>query len=144
MSSLPPPLPSPPPASALPLAQSRLGTLSTLFWIWGGLQLLVIGFIGLVALVGYQAEAANDFSDPNARFAFALLGLAGGFSLLLMTLNVLAAISLRQARRPLLCQVAAGLACLSIPFGTALGIFTLITLQRPEVRALFQGDGVRA
>jgi hypothetical protein len=31
----------------------------------------------------------------------------------------------------------AGLCCLFSPLGTLLGIFTLVVLQRPSVRALF-------
>jgi len=31
--------------------------------------------------------------------------------------------------------------CLFIPFGTALGVFTLITLSRDSVKALFNGNG---
>jgi hypothetical protein len=31
----------------------------------------------------------------------------------------------------------AGVACLFMPFGTVLGIFTIIVLVRPQVKALF-------
>ena len=35
------------------------------------------------------------------------------------------------------CLVAAGASCLFMPFGTVLGVFTLITLLKPEARDLF-------
>ena len=36
-----------------------------------------------------------------------------------------------------ICIVMAALACLSMPFGTVLGVFTIIVLARPSVQALF-------
>lgn len=29
--------------------------------------------------------------------------------------------------------------CANVPFGTALGVFTILVLQRPSVKALFEG-----
>ena len=37
------------------------------------------------------------------------------------------------------CLVVAAIACLLMPFGTALGIFTIIVLMRPSVREMFEG-----
>lgn len=45
---------------------------------------------------------------------------------------------LGQRRRLLFCQVMAGIECLFMPFGTVLGVFTLIVLLRPSVQALFK------
>jgi len=39
----------------------------------------------------------------------------------------------------LFCQIVAGLGCLAIPYGTVLGIFTFVVLNRPEARRLFGG-----
>jgi len=36
------------------------------------------------------------------------------------------------------CLVAAGLSCLFMPFGTVLGVFTLVVLMRPTVKQLFE------
>jgi len=35
------------------------------------------------------------------------------------------------------CLIVAGISCLMFPFGTALGIFTILTLMKPEARQLF-------
>ena len=43
-------------------------------------------------------------------------------------------------RRHTFCMVMAALSCLFMPFGTILGIFTLIVLSKPEVRELFHKD----
>jgi hypothetical protein len=37
------------------------------------------------------------------------------------------------------CLVMAGIACMFMPFGTILGVFTILVLMRPSVKALFQG-----
>ena len=44
---------------------------------------------------------------------------------------------LQQRRRPTLCLVVAGLECMMFPFGSVLGVFTIIILLRPCVRQLF-------
>jgi hypothetical protein len=38
------------------------------------------------------------------------------------------------------CLVMAGILCLFAPFGTVLGVFTIIVLVRPSVRALFEQE----
>ena len=35
------------------------------------------------------------------------------------------------------CLIVAGWSCLSFPFGTALGVFSLVVLLRPSVKPLF-------
>jgi hypothetical protein len=49
----------------------------------------------------------------------------------------LAGRSLQSHTRYTYCLVIAGLSCLFTPFGTVLGIFTLIVLLRPSVQELF-------
>ena len=43
--------------------------------------------------------------------------------------------------RYMYCFVVAGVECLMMPFGTVLGVFTIIVLSRPSVKALFQSGG---
>jgi len=47
---------------------------------------------------------------------------------------------LSQQRRYLLCMIVAGMACLFTPIGTILGVFTLVVLLRPQVKAAFAGQ----
>ena len=44
---------------------------------------------------------------------------------------------LKQRRSRTFCQVIAGITCLSIPFGTALGVATFLVLSKPSVHSLF-------
>lgn len=84
--------------------------------------------------IQHTAEAPPAFIGwifLGAGIFFVLLGwaLAG---MILINGRMLA-----RRRHYLFCQVAAGIECLFMPFGTVLGVFTLIVLQRPSVRALF-------
>jgi hypothetical protein len=44
---------------------------------------------------------------------------------------------LYQRRHYMFCLVMAALACMFVPFGTVLGVLTIITLQKESVRQLF-------
>lgn len=61
-----------------------------------------------------------------------------GLATLAATLKLLTAIRLKQRRSRVLCLVTAGLSCLEIPYGTALGIMTFIVLGRPSVQRQFE------
>ena len=65
---------------------------------------------------------------------FILIGLIGAVAL------ALAGLFLSRRTRYTYCLVVAGLACMFMPFGTVLGVFTIIVLVRPSVKAMFEGD----
>ncbi|HUO85419.1 MAG TPA: hypothetical protein VM534_09930, partial [Thermoanaerobaculia bacterium] len=44
---------------------------------------------------------------------------------------------LEQRKHHTFCLVMAGVECLFMPFGTVLGVFTIIVLSRPSVKAMF-------
>ena len=54
-------------------------------------------------------------------------------------LNVLSGLFLLKKRNRLFSLIIGGLNCLQIPFGTALGVFTLLVLSRDSVRHLYSG-----
>ena len=47
---------------------------------------------------------------------------------------------LAARRKPMFCTVVAGIECLFAPLGTILGIFTIMVLQRPTVKVLFEAN----
>ena len=47
---------------------------------------------------------------------------------------------LSRRRRYTYCLVMGGVACIFMPFGTVLGVFTIITLVRDSVKRLFRRD----
>lgn len=48
---------------------------------------------------------------------------------------------LRQTRHYYFCLVMGGVACVFFPWGTVLGVFTLVLLSKEEVRSLFTKEG---
>jgi hypothetical protein len=54
------------------------------------------------------------------------------------TLACLVGYFLKRRRRWLFCIIGSGIQCLFVPFGTILGIFTIIVLARESVRHVFQ------
>jgi hypothetical protein len=48
---------------------------------------------------------------------------------------------LARRKHHLFCLVVAGVECLFFPFGTVLGVFTIIVLMRPSVQQAFEANG---
>ncbi len=67
-------------------------------------------------------------------FGVTAIGLIGA------ALIFLVARCLRARRHRVFCIVMACLSCLQIPWGTAIGVCTIIVLGRPSVQALFDGQ----
>lgn len=120
----------------------HLRMLSIFHYIVGGITALfslipVIHLVIGLALVTGRMEG----TDPEARmFGWLFVVFAGVFIACGLTLAgyiVYAGRCLQQRRRYLLCMVVAALSCMMMPFGTALGVFTLVTLTKPSVKALF-------
>ena len=63
----------------------------------------------------------------------------GALLLVCLVLNALSAMFLRQRTHRIFSVVIAALDCLQIPFGTVLGVFTIIVLLRESVRELYAG-----
>ena len=93
------------------------------------------------------ALVSGAFADPADPFPFTLVGwfliLFGGcwiaFGLTFASCLAAAGRFLKARRHYQFCIVMAGLACVFMPFGTALGIFTILVLTRQDVREQFNG-----
>lgn len=100
--------------------------------------------IGVLILAGALPEGQGE---PPPRVIglvfvmFAGLFIAGAWALAVAVL--LAGRRLSQRRSYTYCLVVACIECLFMPFGTVLGIFTIIVLTRPSVKGRFgvEGDG---
>jgi len=109
-----------------------LAAITSLFALFPVIH-LVIG----AALVSGRMEANN----PEDR-------LVGWFFVVIAVCMILGGLALAgfvaytgrclaQRRRHMLCLVVAGIECAFMPFGTVLGVFSLIVLTKPQVKALF-------
>jgi len=126
--------------------QEHLKLLSIFHYVVSGLTALLACFpiihliIGIVALVAPQKMAGESGQAPPPFFGWMFVTFAGGFILIGWTYAVCLAFAGRfliRKRHYLFCLVMAGISCLSLPFGTALGIFTIIVLMRPSVKEMF-------
>ena len=121
--------------------------------MWGYyLVAATTGFTSLFALlfVAFGAFASslipakqNSAADPRmAGLFFIGIGLAFlGLSLGATLIAYFTGRSLRDRRNRGFCLITAGLSCLQIPWGTAIGICTIAVLNRSTVRSLFEAHG---
>ncbi|MGO1073032.1 hypothetical protein [Lysobacter sp. CA199] len=140
-------LPAPAPAS--PEDASHLRVLGIFYYIFAGLNVLSVVFVAFfVTLAASTSAMAPAVAESSAglpatdKFLVIMLPifvLVGLFSLLVGVLQFMTARRLRDRRGSGFCQIVAGLTCLSVPFGTVVGVFTFIVLARPSVKALFNG-----
>lgn len=120
---------------------SHLHSLKILFYIYGGLQLVLAVLLLLAAAGGYVSEShsPNPEASPALLAAF-FVGASLVFAAL-GSLSLTAARRLSQRRQRTLCMVAAGAACLGGALGIALGVYALVVLLRAEVVASFSEPG---
>lgn len=93
-----------------------------------------------MGLLFSHLPTSHGSAPPPAAMSwiFAVFGsVFAGLGGLAALLKLLTAIRLKERRSRVLCLVTAGLSCIEIPYGTALGIMTFIVLGRPNVREQF-------
>ena len=149
----PPPLP---PAGYAPVWRDQrridadhLRLLAIFHYVLAGLGVLGIGFLALnYAMMGTMMSNPRMWpsvpNGPPPAFFAGMFGIFKWFYLFLgvwiivrSVLNVLSGWHIARRRWRIFSLVVAGLDCLSLPFGTALGVFTLIVLQRDSVRSAY-------
>jgi hypothetical protein len=100
---------------------------------------LTVGFLMVTA-----AESQKKAGDPPfAAFGFIFMGVAAFMILFFWALavcTVLAGRYLHRQQHYMFCLIVACVLCTFTPLGTVLGVFTIIVLIRPSVKALFQAQ----
>ena len=128
----------------------QIKVLSICWYVWAGLQSLGMCFGAIYAGFGGLMSAMIR-ADPNAPREAEMVGwLFSAIGLFVVLLFLVGAVCsflsarwMTAKRNRTYSLVIAALACLSIPFGTVLGIFTFLVLQKPEAMALYDGDAAR-
>jgi hypothetical protein len=123
----------------------HLRLLSIFHYIVGGIVSLFSLFplihlaVGIAILAG-AFEGADQGTPPPAFMGWLFVL----FSLIFIVMGLAMAICIAIAGRKLsrrtghlYCLVIAGLECAFIPFGTVLGVLTILVLMRPSVKVLF-------
>ena len=78
---------------------------------------------------------------PPAFVGWVMVGFGLAFWLAVVAFAVMLGVAARflsRGRHWMFCMVTAGLACAFFPFGTALGVFAIVVLAKPEVKAAFE------
>lgn len=158
---VPPPYGSPYPGVAQPNTLQRdaehLRLLVIFHYVLGAiiavsalLPLMYVGF-GLAMVFGVwptaPTGAAPGASGLPFNFGWFFVVMGVGFTLigeLMAALNFYAARCLKRRTGYTLVTVAAGINCLNMPFGTALGVATLIVISKPHVKAWFENSATTA
>jgi hypothetical protein len=129
--------------------REHLSLLVVFHYVLGGLSALgacvpiIHLVIGLVFVSGAIPIAEHDPNFPQAFGWFfviiALVAIVCGMTLAICIL--LAGRNLQRRTGYTFCFVVACIQCVMFPFGTALGVFTIIVLNRPTVKNLFGKSG---
>jgi hypothetical protein len=126
--------------------REQLRLLSVFHYVLAGLSglcsLLPLLYVAVGAGI-VTGKLPTDGKGPPMPEAFGWIFVGmGAFAVLLgMTysaLLVVAGRSLARARGWTFCVVMAALSCAFFPFGTVLGVFTIVALAKPEAKALFE------
>lgn len=101
--------------------------------------------VGILILTGaFEPTGAFDDPEPIPPFIGWFFILIPGFFILcgwtMAAMLLLAGANLSRRRHRTFCLVVAGLECLFVPFGTVLGVFTIVVLMRDSIVALFEGN----
>ncbi|MFT3831668.1 MAG: hypothetical protein QM691_18385 [Opitutaceae bacterium] len=127
--------------------QEHLRLLTIFHYVVAGLAALFACFplfhlaLGLFFILAPTSLAGSGQPPPPAFLGWIFVVFASCFILAgwaFAACVIYAGRCLARRRRLLFCQVMAGIACIFMPFGTVLGVFTLIVLMRPSVKPLFE------
>ncbi|MBC8378274.1 MAG: hypothetical protein H8E62_03780 [Planctomycetes bacterium] len=112
---------------------------AAIIYLKGAVAFVFMG-IGSIAMMGILADQPADME------ALVVIGLLFFMvPMMFLTVSWTAATLVLFAGRRIAnrtnltyCQIVAGIECLCVPFGTILGIFSLITLTKPENKEIFK------
>lgn len=131
--------------------EEHLRLLSIFHYVVGGLAGLFACFpimhliMGIVMLAGGFQDASSQGPPKVIGLIFVMMALfmiSGGWALAICL--IISGRQLAKRRLYKFCFVIACVSCAFIPFGTILGVFTIIVLMRPSVKELFEAHKNRA
>jgi hypothetical protein len=132
--------------------EDQLDLLGVFYYILGGFGLFgllgALVYVGIGVILIVAPGLADEPPPPDAAQG----ALIGGILFIVIGLVVAAMVGavsgctiyagrcLRSRRNRTFVMVVAAIMCLSFPVGTALGVWTLMVLSRPEVRTLYEAQ----
>jgi hypothetical protein len=127
--------------------EQYLKLLSIFHYVVGGIAGMFACFPIIHFAVGI-GMLVSSFTQPGSDAPPVFIGLlftvfAGGFILfgwIFAICIILTGRFIATRKNYMFCLVMGGIECIFTPFGTVLGVFTIITLIRPSVKAMFEGQ----
>jgi hypothetical protein len=122
----------------------HLSTVSVLHYVYGALIIfgaLILGIISFTVGGVMRSDLVQQANDAPPEFVGGIIqGFGGSIATVLLLVGVLVCVSgswIAKRRNRTGSLIIAGLCCLNFPLGTALGVFTLVTLLNDEVRQAY-------
>jgi len=110
-----------------------------------GIAFLALHFTFMRAIFMNPEMWKNEKSGPPPEMFINLMMFAYAFGLVVIltsgVLNLLSGLFIRKRRRRMFSIIIGGLNCLHVPFGTLLGVFTILILSRESVRKTYEVSG---
>jgi hypothetical protein len=142
----------PPPRADYQYQKDRdhLNLLSIFYWVFFGFECFglillpveAIFFVGMFSSM--PSGGGGGGGAPPAELGYIMAGFMGVMWLIILVVAIclgLTAYYLRKRTHWTFCFVIACILCINLPLGTILGVFTILVLQRPSVKELFQHGG---
>lgn len=124
-----------------------LELLAVFHYVFGGLLALFSCFpilhvvMGLALATGRMPMQSEGAHPPESLFGWIFV-IMGSLFVLTGWMTAIAVLiagrRLQRRQNRLFCMVVAGIECMFMPFGTALGVFTLILLNKDPVKSAFE------
>ncbi|OGP55995.1 MAG: hypothetical protein A2Y65_03690 [Deltaproteobacteria bacterium RBG_13_52_11] len=127
-----------------------LKLLSIFHYIFGGMAAL-FAFIPIIYVVigmlAFYIPGPLDFESEGVPAFIGLLLIIFGTGLIVLgwafsACIIIAGRYLARQVHYMFCMVMAAIECIFMPFGTVLGIFTIVVLVRPSVKEMFERNAV--
>ena len=124
----------------------HLQLLSLFHYIVGGIcalfssMFLIHLFLGLAVLLSPESLAGRHGTPPPAFVGYLFSIMGGVFFLMgisLATCIIYSGSLLRRQKKHMFSLVVACIECIFMPFGTVLGVFTILVLARESVKKLY-------
>jgi len=123
----------------------QLRLIAVFHYVVGGLAALIALFpifhliIGLIFIFEPEKFATGNQAPPAFIGWFFVMFAAGFIAMgwLLATFIIITGRFIAKRKHYMFCVVMAGIECIFMPFGTVLGVFTIIILMRDSVKQIF-------
>jgi len=124
----------------------QLDLLAVFHYVVGGIMALfsclpfMHVLMGLAVVSGKFFENAEGSTPPDAIFGWFFVVMGSVFILFGWAISIciiIAGRKLKQRRSRMFCMVVAGIECMFMPFGTVLGVFTLIALNKDSIKQTY-------